>query len=123
MNKYRATPTVYGGIRYASKAEASRAQELDMLQQGGAVLWWIGQCKFRLGCPENVYVCDFLVAEPVRGGGVIIHAEDVKGHQTQKFKRDIKLWKAYGPMPLHVLSRQGSGWRHEIIEVHHHENM
>jgi hypothetical protein len=97
-NKYRAKPTIYNGVRYASKAEANRAEQLDQLRAAGEVHWWVGQVRFRLGIPENVYVVDFLVVD---ASGVF--CEDVKGVSTAKFKRDVRLWKRYGPCPLHVI--------------------
>lgn len=109
-NKFRAKPTEYNGVRYDSKAEAARAQELDLLEQAGEVDWWTGQVPFRLGTAENVYRVDFMVCE---GGEV--HVEDVKGMETAKFKRDRKLWREYGPVPLHVLKRKRSGWVREVV--------
>lgn len=106
-NKYKAKPTIYAGIRYASKAEAARAQILDAMVKSGDVSWWLPQVKFRLGCPENTYTVDFLVAEfrGVNADGKLltIHAEDVKGVETPKFRKDKRLWLAYGAMPLHVI--------------------
>lgn len=100
-SKYRAVrTTAANGLSYASKAEAKRADELDLLTKLHHIRGYISQPRFRLGCPENVYVADFLVF-PKKGDP---WAEDVKGVQTQKFKRDTKLWKAYGPCKLHVLS-------------------
>ena len=107
MSKYRSKRTKYNGVSYASKAEAKRASVLDLMARAGDVAWWIAQPKFRLGCPENVYVPDFLVARTnggtFRGRGFSIHAEDVKGHETQKFKRDKRLWRRYGPFELHII--------------------
>lgn len=97
-NKYGAKPTEYNGVRYASKAEAQRARVLDQEQADGFINWWIGQPKFRLGCPENIYVGDFLVVSP-EGTRV----EDVKGVETSKFKRDRKLWARYGPCDLWLI--------------------
>ena len=104
-NKYLANRTTYNGISYASKAEARRAMALDTLKAAGLVSWWAPQVKFRLGCPENVYVVDFLVAEPCShiSGLFDMYAEDVKGMETAKFKRDKKLWAAYGPIPLRII--------------------
>jgi len=111
-SKYRNKPTVYGGVRYASKAEAERAMHLDAAIANGFASWWIGQPTFRLGCPENVYRPDFLVAFPgFNGQGTGIRAEDVKGVETAKFKRDKKLWAAYGPVPLWIV-RNG-----KVVEV------
>ena len=97
--KYFAQPTKYNGVRYASKSEARRAAELDLKIKAGQIRWWIGQPKFRLGVPENVYTADFLVI----GMDGQVWAEDVKGVETAKFRRDAKLWAAYGPCPLHVI--------------------
>lgn len=96
--KYGAKPTIYNGVRYASKAEAKRAMQLDVGVAAGEWSFWIGQVKFRLGCPENVYVADFLVV-----GDDGVHVEDVKGMETAKFNRDAKLWARYGPCDLWVI--------------------
>jgi hypothetical protein len=101
-SKYRATATTYNGVRYASRAEADYARTLD---ESGQVAWWIGQPRFRLGCPENRYSPDFLVALTL--GGII--AVDVKGFETPKSR--------YGPIPLHIV-RKGS-----CVEVIHPEDL
>jgi hypothetical protein len=120
-NKYHAKPTEYNGVRYASKAEAKRAAELDLLKKNGDIIEWIGQPKFRLGVPENVYVADFLVVAPIPitipGYRETIQehdtwVEDVKGKETPKFKHNKKLWKRYGRLPLHIISRSGT----EVVE-------
>lgn len=98
-NKYRAIRTEYGGVVYASKAEADYAHQLDMLKRGGAIFGWTGQPRFRLGCPENVYVADFVVFFRDHPA----HIVDVKGMATTKFRRDMKLWKKYGPCPLQIV--------------------
>lgn len=97
-SKYRAVRTTFNGISYPSKAEAARAEYLTWAAERGHILWWIGQPKFRLGCAENVYQPDFLVV--MKSG---VHVEDVKGMETQKFRRDRRLWKRYGPCPLWVI--------------------
>lgn len=107
-NKYGAKPKVYNGVRYASTAEADRAMTLDQYKGHGAIYWWIGQPRFRLGCPENVYVADFLVVGP-KGTWV----EDVKGKETAKFKKDKRLWMAYGPCDLWIIK---GGKCVEVIE-------
>ena len=99
-SKYRAVKTEYMGVLYDSRAEAKRAAELDMLVKTDSILWWIRQPPFTLGVPENKYRPDFLV---VRHDGV--HVEDVKGVRTAKFNRDVKLWRKYGPCPLHIVGK------------------
>jgi hypothetical protein len=105
---FRATPTVVDGVRYDSKAEANRAATLELLRKGGEVLWWLRQVTVRLGCPENGYRVDFVVC--MGEGGV--HAEDVKAIETREFRRHKRLWKAYGPFPLHVIGKKAV----EVIE-------
>lgn len=110
--KFRNTPTEYKGIRYDSKAEARRAEELDGLLAAGDILAWERQPSFRLGVDENVYRADFRVVGKDRG----VWIEDCKGVATPKFNRDLKLWQRFGPHPLHVLRRQAGGWERTIIE-------
>jgi hypothetical protein len=107
--KYRNVPAVYGGVRYDSKMETRRAAELDMLVRTGDLRFWVRQITFRLGCPENKYVADFLVVGrhgKSLVGGPDVWAEDVKGVRTPKFDRDVKLWRAYGPCPLRIIGRK-----------------
>lgn len=108
-SKYKAKPTEYNGRVYASMAEAARARDLDLLKQAGKVAWWLPQVRFVLGNPQdkNVFIVDFLVAEPTCfGSAVIVHAEDVKGFETQKFKHIKHLWALYGPMPLNIIGKK-----------------
>ena len=97
--KYRAQRTVYNGLPYASKAEAARARELDMLMKCGQISGWIRQPTFHLGVPENVYRADFLVF----GFDGIAWAEDVKGFETKAFKHNKRLWRHYGPCELRII--------------------
>ena len=111
-HKYGARATMYNSVRYASAAEAARAMELDVLLRAMEIQSWEHQPRFELGVPENVYVADFRITGP-RGR---VWVEDVKGMRTAKFNRDVRLWKSYGPCPLHILTRKGQGWEREIIE-------
>lgn len=112
QSKYRARRTEYNGVVYASKAEATRAAELDLMVRQGIILSWTPQPRFTLGCPENAYVADFSVFYP----GPRMFVEDCKGMETPKFKRDKKLWKAYGKFPLRILKRKGNCWTVETID-------
>lgn len=117
--KYHARPTEYGGVRYASKAEARRAAELDLLVRAGKVAWWLRQVPVDIGEPgvDLPFKVDFLVAESVKdydgyGGHLVVHAEDVKGHRTPQFERRVRQWRKRGPFPLHVFG----GGNAEVIE-------
>ncbi|MEN1706397.1 MAG: DUF1064 domain-containing protein [Planctomycetota bacterium] len=95
---------------YGSKAEMLYAQYLADYAASVSLEYYVReQPVFELGLPENRYVADFLI---YHGGSV--HAIDVKGHETAKFKRDKKLWARYGPVidgnrvNLLVVVRRGS---------------
>lgn len=116
-HKYGARPVTVDGVRYASQAEAIRGQQLAAQLRLGLIRELELQPRFALGCPENVYVADFRVVDD-RGR---VRVEDVKGFETPAFRRNKRLWRKYGPHPLHVLTRQrrGDQWRVEIIEGEH----
>ncbi len=107
-NKFRAEARLYRGVRYASKAEAARAHDLDLLLAAGFVVAWFSQVTVRLGVPENVYRPDFLVL-PRRQAWENREPrpwfEDVKGAETAKFRRDKKLWASYGPLELRIIKK------------------
>jgi hypothetical protein len=111
--KYHATPTIYKGVRYPSKMQAARAIVLDDMYENGEIDWWLREVAFDLG-EDTRYRADFVVATPSGVGVnlVRVHAEDTKGKVTSAFRKIMKLWRKYGPMPLHVIQ----GKHIEIIE-------
>lgn len=127
-NKFRVAPKAdrtFNGKVYASKAEAQRARELKVWceTEGTTVT---PQPRFHLGCPENTYVADFhcrtapgdtalLVTFDGKEHRLTEWVEDVKGVETAKFKRDVKLWRAYGPCVLVILKRRGNTWKREYV--------
>ncbi len=113
-HKYGVAPKpdrTYNGVAYASKAEAIRASELDLLVKAREVWFWQAQPKRRLG--DLIYVPDFLVIQVTPA---VVWFEDVKGIETPRFRQVRKLWGKYGPCELHVLRRRGNGWDTEVIE-------
>lgn len=116
-NKYGAARTEYNGVVYDSKAEATRAMELDGLKTktciDGGIDWWIRQVPIVLvGIKFRV---DFLVCSYIPDEGFEVHAEEVKGVEGERFRVIKQLWKQHGPFPLHVLKRAGNGWNREVI--------
>ena len=101
----------YGGVVFDSKAEMCRAMALDMLIAGREIRSWTRQPRFQLGVKENVYVADFRVI----GADGEEWIEDVKGASTPKWRRDLRLWRSYGPLPLHVLKHLGGIRFHTTI--------
>jgi hypothetical protein len=97
-SKYKACKTEYAGERFDSKVEAAYCRWLDKQKTLGLILFYVRQPKFLLGLPEMVYKPDFLVV-----GSNWVVADDVKGSETPKFKKDKRLWLKYGPCPLRVV--------------------
>jgi Protein of unknown function (DUF1064) len=97
-SKYKSVKASYAGETFDSKAEATYCRWLDREKTHGRILFYIRQPKFLLGLPEMVYRPDFLVV-----GSNWVVADDVKGSETPKFKKDKRLWLKYGPCPLRVV--------------------
>ena len=109
-NKYRVAPTEqrrFAGRTYGSKAERMYAEELHSCRLSGGIADIVEQPRCWLGVPENVYVPDFLVIPAEVLGGIPYYV-DVKGRETQKFRRDKKLWSSYGWLDLHIVKRVGN---------------
>jgi hypothetical protein len=109
MTKYKVSPPdqrrLYGRT-YGSKAEMEYAKLLYGLREMGDIIDFVQQPRLWLGVPENIYVPDFLVIP----NGRKPHYIDVKGVETQKFKRDKKLWASYGWLDLHIVKRKGKNF-------------
>ena len=93
--KYGNTPVVVGGRRFASKAEAKRYGELQLLERTGAIRDLRCQPRYVLdidGDKVGTYVGDFSYEE--KGKEV---CEDVKGVQTQLFRLKWKIVKLLYP--------------------------
>jgi len=96
-HKYHAEPTEFQGIRFASKKEAKRYQELLLLKRQGIVTQIEVQPSFLLQ-PAFVrngkkhraitYKADFRVT--YYDGTVEV--EDEKGYLTREFKRTLKMF-------------------------------
>lgn len=99
--KYRNTPTTIDGIRFDSKAEASRYSELKNIKATGKILWFTRQPSFLL--PGGVrYRPDFMVCDCTG----ILWVEDVKGVETTEFQIKKKLWEeTYPGFELRVIKK------------------
>ena len=93
--KYNAQPTVQDGVRFASKAEAKRDAELQLLAKAGKIVRLERQPRFVLranGEKVCTYVADWRYFE-----GNLEVIEDKKGVQTPAFKIKFALAKALYP--------------------------
>lgn len=94
-HKFRAKQTILDDIKFSSKKEAKRYQELKLLREKGEVLFFLRQTAFHL--PGNVrYVCDFMVFWT--NGDITI--EDVKGIRTDLFIVKKKILEAVYPIEI-----------------------
>ncbi len=114
--KFAAKRTKHNGHNYASKLEAKRAAELDVLIQTGHIKFWIAQPKFFLVKGFD-YVADFLVAGYAieLRYALTVWAEDTKGVETQRFRDSKRLWAAHGTIPLHVKMMKSGRWNTTVI--------
>ncbi len=94
-HKFKAIATEVDGIKFASKKEAKRYQELLLLKEYGSILFFLRQVPFHL--PGNVkYVCDFMIFWLT--GDVTI--EDVKGVKTDTYILKKKLVESFYPIEI-----------------------
>lgn len=104
MGKYRNIPVVVDGIRFASKAEAARDAELQLLERAGKICELKRQPKFPLvvnGKKVCTYIGDWQYREVEEWRGrpfpTPIIVEDRKGVLTPAFKIKWALAKALHP--------------------------
>lgn len=94
----------WNGRTYDSRAECVYAMGLWALL-GIEYLEVLEQPRITLGLRECVYVPDFLVIE-ISGAAYYV---DVKGVETPKFKRDRRLYRRYGRLPLVIVKKRRGG--------------
>ena len=100
----RATPTVYNGVKYDSKAEALYAQELDEQMANGSILRWDRQQRWPLRV-AGVKVCTMIPDFTVWVDDERMELHEVKGYETPVYKLKRKLFAALHPdIPYFVIS-------------------
>jgi hypothetical protein len=101
----------FGDVVYDSKAEARRAEQLDLYVQGGLFKGARRQVHANLTTEFRPRI-DFLVVENEEKAWY----EDVKGHRTDRWVAIEKMWPDLGRLPLHILTYKYPGWETRIIE-------
>jgi hypothetical protein len=109
MNKFKAKPTMVGDIRFASKREANRFCELQLLERAGVISNLVRQPEFKFsidGRPvlsrserypngrQLKMVADFRYIDPARGKVIW---EDSKGFRTKEFILKKAFFEAMNP--------------------------
>ncbi len=97
--KYGAVPTEYNGATYPSKAEASKAQELDLLVKAGEIDFWLRQVPFPLGS-GIIYRADFVLFKQCVDDDSLwgIRVVEVKGYDKRAdWRMKFKMFKQMYP--------------------------
>lgn len=102
-HKYHATPTVVDGLRFDSKAEARRYEQLQLLVRAGVIRDLQRQVPFPITVvnletgeliPVGTWRADFVYVQVADGARVV---EDSKGVRTETYKLKKRLIEAqYG---------------------------
>lgn len=113
-NKYKVAPVperTWLGTTYASKGEMEVARQLRAMLDGGHLIELAEQSEVVLD-PKGAFktVVDF---RTVKQDGSTEYVE-VKGCQTKTWRITRRMWAAYGPAPLRVMT-PGSGKTIEVI--------
>ena len=113
QSKYRNKPTVVDGIRFSSKAEAKRWDELRMLEKAGEITDLKRQVAFPLyGFSVDgqkivgKYVADFTYRGDAAAPHAAVVVEDVKGGRatmTDTFRLKAKLFEANYGFPITII--------------------
>ena len=96
-HKFMAVPTKADGIRFDSKKEAARYENLKLLQMAGEVVFFLRQVPFHLP-GGTTYRVDFQIF----WANGEVSFEDVKGMQTKEFIRAKKQVEALYPVKIEV---------------------
>ena len=100
-HKFGAVATISDNIKFSSKLEARRYEELKALQASGVILGFLRQVPFHLGS-ETVYRLDFQVF----WADGRVSFEDVKGRETESFRAKMCLIADIYPWAeIHLLER------------------
>ncbi len=97
-HKFGAIRTQRDGIKFPSKKEARRYDQLCLLQKAGDVLFFLRQPLFDLG-GGTTYKADFIIFW--KDGHASI--EDVKGMRTKSFNKAKKQVEAKYPVEIEIV--------------------
>ena len=105
-NKMGAKQCRVDGIRFDSKAEAEYYSHLKFLEQVGAIKILELQPKVYMTRTRILYKPDFYLED--QGQKYYV---DVKGMETDIFKRNKRHWVFYGAGELRIVKKSGRGFK------------
>lgn len=95
-SKYYAVSTVIDGIRFASKREARRYRQLELLQKAGEISGLCLQPRFPISV-NGEHVCEYRADFSYKDKSGEVVVEDVKGVKTPVYRLKKRLVRAlYG---------------------------
>lgn len=97
--KYNSRKQDYSGISFASKLEAAVYQELKLLEKAQIIRDIKVQDHVYLTRARILYIADFKAWDIINNRNVWYEA---KGFSTDVWAIKKRLWKCYGPGPLHI---------------------
>jgi hypothetical protein len=92
--KYRNVPTTVDGVRFASKAEAKRYEELKLLVRAGEISELELQKPYQLTAFDGTKLAKYVSDFDYRDKSGVRVTEDVKGILTPAFRIKAQLVKA-----------------------------
>lgn len=112
-SKYGNKKVKVPGMTFDSKGEASLYGLLEMRQKAGEITNLRSQVKVYLTRARIMYIADFAHDDPATGE---TSYSEYKGFETSDWRIKRRLWKFYGPAPLHIYkSLCGHPALHETI--------
>ncbi len=113
--KYHNQKCVIDGIRFDSRLEAKRYQQLVLLKQAGQVAWFTRQVPFVIA-PRVTYRVDFLIVweidpspSAMMGAVQRVTLEDVKGVWTATSRVKIRTVEHLYGVTIQLLGRKDIG--------------
>lgn len=100
-NKYKNRKFVYDGMKFDSRGEANRWQELTLLAAANIIHQLVRQVRIPIEV-NGVKVCDYIADFAYKEGAVQV-VEDFKGYKTDIYKLKKKLFCAINP---HITFRE-----------------
>ncbi len=83
---------------------------LDDLIGWNQLTYWMPQPVIMLGLPTSMYRPDFFCLNRTEALDVHMWCVEVKGRETEMWRRQRGLWKTWGPMPLRVVQLNHGAW-------------
>jgi hypothetical protein len=96
-HKFNAKRCERDGVKFASKAERTYYDKLEILKKAGEVLFFLTQVPIRLPGGTK-YVCDFVVFYT----DGLVRFVDVKGIETDSFKIKKREVEAIYPLEIEI---------------------